>query len=130
MTSLFDSLDTISNYPYILSNHINYYKSYNQPQLYNWSKQPFEDEMGFTYMINVPEMTKEDVNICIINNILEIRGTKSIRNIDHTFKTQYNLPHSSIDTNNIKAKLQNYILSIFIPKTNSTNVQTQIINIE
>ena len=117
----------ISNYPYILSNH---YKLYNQPQLYNWSKQPSEDEFGFTYLINVPEMTKEDVNICITNNILEITSTKTINNIDHSFKSKYNLPHSSIDINNIKAKLQNYILSIFIPKTNSTNVQTQIINIE
>lgn len=127
MTLLLESLDMISNSPYILSNH---YKLYNQPQLYTWSNQPSEDEVGFTYLINVPEMTKEDVNISITNNILEITGTKTLNNIDHSFKSKYNLPHSSIDTNNIKAKLQNYILSIFIPKTNDTHIQTQFINIE
>ena len=86
-----------------------------------------EDEKSYLINMDVPGLTKEDLNVSLDKNILTISGEKKSDNEESdrkyhlverrygSFKRSFRLPED-IDSGKISAKVENGILSITIDK--------------
>lgn len=116
--------DLFDNYPYhsLIGNYTDTFYYYH-PYLNNWLNQPTQDDEKYTYTINIPGMTKNDVNITITNNCMTIKASNDTNN----FENDCILP-KLCDIENITAKVEHGVLNIYIPKL--TQEPTRIINIQ
>jgi HSP20 family protein len=77
----------------------------------------------------VPGLAKEDINIMVLGNYLEISGTRKSdspegykvhreeRETEISFTRSFTLPSEAINTEKVGASLKNGILTITLPKT-------------
>ena len=89
-----------------------------------------EDENGLSVSVELPGLTTEDVAVSIENGILSISGEKKqetveedAERIEHlverrygNFERTFRLPRG-VDSDKVKAKFQNGLLNIEIPKS-------------
>lgn len=87
-----------------------------------------ETEDGYTLQLDVPGMTKEDININLQNNTLTVSGERTLERTNEgeervriersygTFHRTFALP-SSVNAENIEAKYDDGVLTITVPKT-------------
>ncbi len=88
-----------------------------------------EDGDGFTVEMAAPGMTKEDFKINLENEVLTISAERETENEEkegerytrrefsyQSFQRSFHLPKSAVDYDQIKAKYDNGVLSIRIPK--------------
>lgn len=92
----------------------------------------------FSLLADIPGVSQEDVEVTVENNILSIRASATVVTPEgHTlvgreygignYHRDFTLP-DSVDTNGIKAKVQNGVLQLTIPKREE--VKTRTIKIE
>ena len=86
-----------------------------------------EDEKSYIINMDVPGLTKEDLNVSLDKHFLSISGEKKSENEESdrkyhlvernygSFKRSFRLPED-IDANQISAKVENGILSVSIEK--------------
>lgn len=110
--------------------------------LFNWSNNNYsltnttlpsvnirETNDGFLVEMAAPGMTKEDFKIELDNEMLKISSEKQMQNEEkdgerytrrefsyQSFERSFNLPKSVVDSGKIKAKYENGLLQIQIPK--------------
>jgi HSP20 family protein len=92
---------------------------------YNPDMDIFETEMGFVIEAEVPGISKEDLKLNIEDDILTLEGEKKSENKDEEylrkeskeggFSESFSLPEN-VDKDKIKAKFENGVLRITIPK--------------
>jgi HSP20 family protein len=89
-----------------------------------------EDENGLSVSVELPGMSAEDVTVSIENGVLSIAGEKkqetveeNAERIEHlverrygSFERTFRLPRG-VDSDSVKAKFQNGLLNIDIPKS-------------
>jgi HSP20 family protein len=98
----------------------------------------YEDENGFTLKADMPGVTKENLNITLENNKLEIHGKS-----EDTEKDESTLKYSEfkmydyhrsfilnddINTNEIAANLENGVLTLTLPKSEEVKPKKIAIN--
>jgi HSP20 family molecular chaperone IbpA len=115
--------DLLNYYPYNLVENYTDSFPYYHPYLNNLLNKPNEDDEKYTYILNIPGMTKDNVNITITNNCMTINASNNTSNLERI----YTLPNTC-DTLNITAKVEHGVLNIYMPKL--TQEPTRIINIE
>ncbi len=88
----------------------------------------------------VPGMAREDVNIKVQGNYLEISGTRKSdtpegykahreeRDTETSFTRSFTLPSEEINTEKVSASLKNGILTITLPKTEAAKPKQVTIN--
>ncbi|PEN14391.1 heat-shock protein [Longibacter salinarum] len=98
-----------------------------------------ESEEGYHLQLDVPGMSKDDLNINIQNNTLTISGERSMQRTSEgeervrverafgTFHRTFALPRS-VDAENIQAKYEDGVLTVNVPK--AENAQRRRIEIE
>jgi len=97
-----------------------------------------ETDTAYRIDLDVPGMTKEDININLQNNTLTVRGTRSterkkegeeyvrVERAMGNFHRTFTLPET-VDADSIEAKYDNGVLRIHVPKTaGSTRKQIEI----
>jgi HSP20 family protein len=92
-----------------------------------------EEKDKYIIKTDVPGISKENIEINIKNNILEIKAERKIQkekyNIIETFigktEREITLPDDA-DTDNIEALLENGVLTIIIPKKNKNVKKIEI----
>jgi len=96
-----------------------------------------EDEKTYNLDFSLPGFKKDDVQINIEHNVLTISSKIETNNNEEkdnyirkefssfSFEKNYQLPEN-IDSENIKAKHENGILKIILPKTKEINVKKSI----
>ncbi|MEX2326202.1 MAG: Hsp20/alpha crystallin family protein [Pseudomonadales bacterium] len=103
----------------------------------NWLPQVdiCEDEAGFTVTVDVPGVAPKDIDITLDHNTLTIKGTRSTtteseegsykrrERISGTFIRQFTLPRSA-DADAIKARVDNGVLEVAIPKVEANKPRT------
>lgn len=115
-TDIFPS--TIDNYPYITNTLYTLY--------------PRVDDDGYTYTMNVPGMTKDDVVVTISNGLVSVKAEKSNRDdeIKAKYIKKFTLP-DDVDEDQIKATVENGIFKMLIPKKNQEEeTGVRIVNVE
>ncbi len=87
----------------------------------------YETKDSIVVEVETPGMTKDDIKITIEDNVLKIQGEKKLEREEKdrnyyvversygTFERAFRLP-DYVDTENIKAKFENGVLTIVIPK--------------
>jgi HSP20 family protein len=97
----------------------------------------YETDIEFVVEAAVPGLNKNDFNLEVKDNILEISGEKGVKEEkkDHkyyykgfcygSFKKSYTLP-DSVDKDKIDASYENGILKVVIPKDKEAKVMRQI----
>lgn len=95
----------------------------------------YEDPDGFLLQIDMPGVKKEDLSVMVENGTLSLRGLRSFESCGTIcveefgpmeYKRSFSLPQS-IDTVKVTAKLQNGVLQLALPK--SETVKSRVIEI-
>jgi HSP20 family protein len=90
-----------------------------------------ETEGSYTFEVDVPGVSKEDISLGVEDGILTISGQRSISEDIHQeyirvesavgkFERAFKIPSSAVDTENITAVSKDGVLSVNIPKKNVT----------
>lgn len=89
-----------------------------------------ENEDGFEVEVAAPGFSKKDFHVELDNNLLTISSTKEVKNEEtardgrytrkefafSSFRRSFTLPENTVNTEKIKARYEDGILSISIPK--------------
>ena len=91
-----------------------------------------EDKDQMLIMIEAPGFKKDDIKIEANGDLIEIYGEISDEGLKEIFsnKFSYNIKRDDLDTNKVKAKLEDGILKIIIPKKEEKKKKTKMIAIE
>ena len=101
----------------------------------------YEDEWSYRYELSSPGFSKKDLKVKIENNILEVRGERKteskkdkgeyITKEYHTTKffRSFNLPENVV-LDEIHAKVENGITTLFLPKEKPTKNKSISRNVE
>jgi len=86
---------------------------------------------GYVYkngvlLFDVPGFSKEDIEITIEENIMQIYGKKEILGEEYEISKKFSIPYYYLDSSNpIKAKVENGLLFIELTKSEK-NKQTKV----
>lgn len=75
----------------------------------------YETEKGFTLEVELPGVKKEDLDVQVEKNIITVKATRARKDEKFTYERSFRLA-DDIDTDNIKAALENGILSFELVK--------------
>jgi HSP20 family protein len=101
----------------------------------------YEDEWSYRYELSTPGFTKTDLSVGLDNNTLTIRGERKITNKkengeyiakeyhSNKFYRSFNLPDNVV-CDEIHAKVENGITTLFIPKETPTKTKNLTKTIE
>jgi HSP20 family protein len=100
-----------------------------------------EEKEGYAIKADLPGLAKEDIDVKVENNVLTIRGTKKhevekeekgryyhLERSYGEFTRSFNLP-DNIDTNDVKANLQNGVLHIALRKTEAAKPRAIVVKV-
>ncbi len=94
-----------------------------------------ESEYDFRYEVSTPGFTRNDINVEITGNRLTVTGTRNVEKNDTTFeyvtkeyhtskfRRTFELPENVI-TEEVYAKVENGITTLFLPKETATKNKT------
>ena len=132
MYSLFDELDRRFFDPI---NYSEYHRTNNKSKF-----NIHEDNMAFTYEIEMPGMDKENILIEERDGYLNVSGKKSLKKEENKegyhyigtsyglFSRSFKLPRNT-DRSAIRASYDNGVLNVVVPKTSAHVAETKRINI-
>ena len=82
-----------------------------------------QDETAFTFSLDVPGVTKEQLTIAIEGAVVRIQSKEGAA---RTYKAAYELPQE-IDTAQSHAKLENGVLSLKLAKKVATRTDSELV---
>lgn len=91
-----------------------------------------EDENEMRMRFDMPGLSKEDVKVCVEDDVLVIKGERkaddawSSRSSYSTYATRLRLPENC-DKEKVKAEMKNGVLCISVPKT---KVERKVLDVE
>jgi HSP20 family protein len=100
-----------------------------------------ENENEVKVQAEIPGMKKDDVNITIQDNVLTIRGEKKQEKVDKeknyhrvercygTFQRSFTLP-TAIQADGVKAKYDNGVLTVILPKAEEAKAKQVAIEVK
>lgn len=101
-----------------------------------------EDEHKYQFLMDLPGIKKEDVNISMHDNVLTIEGSREhemeenekekyyrYERVKGKFYRQFTLPES-VNEENIKANMKNGVLEILIPKKEAPKARTIKVSVD
>ena len=91
-----------------------------------------DKEENLLVFIEAPGFKKEDIKIEATGNVIEISGKISDEHLSEIFSNEfsYNLKDSELDVEKVKAKLEDGILKVIIPKKTEKKIKKKMIAIE
>jgi len=101
----------------------------------------YETKDGYVFKVEVPGLSKDDINVEFNNNVLSIKGERKeekeiekenyhrIESYSGTFSRSFSLPKDA-DPNKIDATLKNGILELRIVKTEEKKAKAISINVK
>ena len=93
----------------------------------------YDNENSYLAIVDIPGVKKEDIKLDVCNNILtvlakkmELDSNNSVSSVIERSSGEYKrvFELANLDENNIKAKYENGVLAIYIPKVVSNNSKT------
>lgn len=84
-----------------------------------------ESEIAFFLELSVPGFEKQDISISVEQNILNIKGTRNLKEGQEAFDNKFSLP-KNIAVDQILAKAENGILSLELPKSKEQKLKIEI----
>lgn len=82
------------------------------------------DDKGYYFEMDIPGMTKTDINITIDDNLLIIQGERKGRTTRHI--QQYTTLPRDADLSTLKAKVKDGVLTIELNKTSKPNNSVKV----
>ena len=119
LSNLLDS--PINNFTTTFPLYANHYP-YITNSLYN------SDETSYTYKINMPGMSKDNVNVSISNGFVTIKAEKTGEG-ESTLLRRFNLPEDS-DQENISASVENGVFKMIVQKKAEEEESVRIIDVQ
>ncbi|MBF0362395.1 MAG: Hsp20/alpha crystallin family protein [Oligoflexia bacterium] len=99
-----------------------------------------ENKELITMVVEMPGVSKNNVTIKLENDVLNINGKINSDNYKdmRAIYSEYNIGHyernfnlsESIDKGNIKAKMENGVLTLILPKSKEENIKARVISIQ
>lgn len=93
----------------------------------------YDNENSYLAIVDIPGVKKEDIKLDVCNNTLtvlakkmELDSNNSVSSVIERSSGEYKrvFELANLDENNIKAKYENGVLAIYIPKVVSNNSKT------
>ncbi|PIE82724.1 MAG: heat-shock protein Hsp20 [Candidatus Contendobacter odensis] len=127
--TLLNQLQRDINWPFAYNHHSS---EGNEPVRANWTPaiDIQEEENSFSIHADLPGVDIKDIEITMENNVLVLKGQRSIRKeeeshnyrrverVSGTFLRRFSLP-DTVDAEKITAKCKDGVLELFVPKRNT-----------
>lgn len=88
----------------------------------------FEDDSSYHLRVELPGFRKDQINVEVEHDLLNLTGSQESSDVNETrqsvrrFRRSFHLPEG-IDTAKIKARLEDGILSVTLPKSNESKAR-------
>ena len=123
ITRIFEQPSLFSTFDDVFSNIVD-----SSVDSYKYRTTLSEKDGGYTLTAQVPGLTKDDISICVDNNLLTIKGEKQVNdNMICSIDKQFSIG-KDINESKITASVKDGILNVYIPRRESKKPKTIKIN--